>query len=246
MFIDAHCHLEMFKDINEIIKESLSNKTKKIVSCSVDLNSMKKNLEIAEKFNEVECCLGIHPSNVLLMQEKEIDRALEFLLQNISFCRAIGEIGIDFKHAKSEEQKEKQIQLYKKQLLIAQENSLPVVVHSRFAEKKSLEILSSFNGKVLLHWFDGNRQSFNEGIDRNYFFSVGPSIIYNENYLEKIISIPLDNLMLETDSPVEFEGEQAKPFWVKKVAEKLSQAKNTDLREIEEKTTRNAKEFFSI
>jgi len=246
MFIDAHCHLEMFKNINELIKEAHSNKTDKIISSSVDLNSMKKNLELAKKFSEIECCLGIHPSNVLSMKEREINESLDFLQKNLSFAKAIGEIGIDFKHAKTEEQKEKQIKLYKKQLVIAKENSLPVVTHSRFAEKKSLEILSEFNGKVLLHWFDGNKQAFEEGIKRNYFFSVGPAVVYNEDYLAKVISIPLELLLLETDSPVEFNGETAKPFWVKKVGEKLAEEKQTDLKEIEEQTTKNAEEFFSL
>ena len=180
------------------------------------------------------------------MTEKEINDSLVFLKQNISFCKAIGEIGVDFKHAKIQGQKEKQIELYKKQLLIAEEHSLPIVTHSRFAEKKSLEILSEFKGKVLLHWFDGNKQSFFDGIERKYFFSVGPAVLFSQEYLAKAVSIPLDFLMLETDSPVEFGGKKAKPFWVKKVAEKLAEEKQIPLKEIEEKTTKNAEEFFSL
>jgi TatD DNase family protein len=246
MFIDVHSHLEMFSDPEELVKDCVSQGTKAIISSSVDLNSMKKNIELSQKFDEIECCLGIHPSNILSMQEKEILASIEFLEENLSFAKGIGEIGIDFKHANSNEKKQKQIQIYRKQLLIAEENNLPVVIHSRYAEKRSLDILSSFNGKVLLHWFDGNKKSFQEGIEKNYFFSVGPSILFNKEYLQKTLLIPLDNLMLETDSPVEFAGEKAKPFWVKKVAEKLSAERKIPLKEIEEKTTKNAKEFFSL
>ncbi len=245
MFVDVHCHLEMFSDLNKLISESVSQDTRKLISSSVDLNSMKKNIKIT-KFPEIECCLGLHPSNILLMNQKEIDLSIEFLKENLSFAKAIGEIGIDFKHAENDAQKEKQIKVYKKQLFIAEENSLPVVVHSRFAEKKSLEILSEFNGKVLLHWFDGNKQTFSIGLEKNYFFSVGPAVIYNKDYLKKALEIPLENLMLETDSPVEFNGIKAKPFWVKKVAEKFSEEKNIPLKQIEETTTKNAKEFFSL
>jgi TatD DNase family protein len=246
MFVDVHSHLEMFFNPEKLVKECVSKGTKKIVSASVDFNSMKKNLELSKKFDEIECCLGLHPSNILLMREKEISDSVEFLKKNLSHAKAIGEIGLDFKHADSEEKKGKQIKIYKKQLSIAEENDLPVVVHSRYAEKKSLEILSSFNGKVLLHWFDGSIEAFREGIQRNYFFSFGPAVLFSKDYLQKTLLIPLDNLMLETDSPVKFAGKKAKPFWVKKVAVKLSEEKNISLQEMEEKTTGNAKEFFSL
>ncbi|MBU2477227.1 TatD family hydrolase [Candidatus Micrarchaeota archaeon] len=246
MFVDVHCHLEMLENLDSIIKECVSKGTKKVVSASVDLNSMKKNIELSKKFNEIECCLGLHPSNILLMKEKEISDSIEFLQENLFFAKAIGEIGLDFKHADSEEKKQKQIKFYKKQLEIVEQNNLPVVVHSRFAEKKSLEILSSFNGKVLLHWFDGNKKAFEEGIKKNYFFSVGPAILFNKDYLQKTLLVPPENLMLETDSPVEFAGKKAVPWWVKKVAEKLSEEKKIPLKEIEEKTTKNALNFFNL
>jgi len=246
MFVDVHCHAEMLEELDLLVKQCVSEGTKKIVSCSVDLNSMKQNLEIAKNFDEITCCLGLHPSNVLLMKEKEIKQGTEFLEKNLFSAKAIGEIGIDFKHAESEEKKQRQIKVYMQQLKIAEENNFPVVVHSRYAERKSLEILSSFNGKVLLHWFDGNKQAIKTGIERNYFFSVGPAVLFNASYLEKASMIPLENLMLETDSPVEFNGKKAKPFWVKRVAEKISEKKGIELKETEQKTTRNAEEFFSL
>ncbi|MFH1664275.1 MAG: TatD family hydrolase [archaeon] len=246
MFVDVHCHLEMFRDLRKIVSESVSQGTKTIVSASVDMNSMKSNLKISGKFSEVECCLGVHPVNLLSMKEKELSESISFLKKNISSCKAVGEIGVDFKYADSAEKKEKQFKVYREQLLIAEENSMPVVVHSRFAEKKSLEILSDFNGKVLLHWFDGSTESFKEGLKRNYFFSVGPAIIFNPDYLKKVLVIPLENLLLETDSPVEFEGKKAMPFWVKKVAEKLAEEKSISLKGIEEQTTKNAIKFFSL
>lgn len=244
--IDVHCHIEMLENLEELIAESVSNGTKKIISCSVDLSSMKQNIEISGKFSEINCCLGLHPSNILLMKENEISDSIEFLKANINHATAIGEIGIDFKHAKNDKEKEKQINVYKEQLLIAEENSLPVVIHSRFAEKKSLEILSGFKGKVLLHWFDGNKQAVKDAVEENYFFSVGPAVLFNEDYLQKALLIPLEKLMLETDSPVEFNGKQAKPFWVKKVAEKLSKEKNISFEELADQTTKNAKKFFGI
>ena len=246
MLVDAHCHLEMIKGIQGMLRECSVNSVKKIVSSSVDLNSMKLNIGLAGKFPEIECCLGIHPSNALSMNQKNLSAALKFLESNLGYAKAVGEIGIDFKHAVTEQQKQKQIKLYKKQLLVAEENSLPAVIHSRFAEKKSLEILSGFNGKVLLHWFDGNMNAIHEAIRRKYFFSAGPAVLFSREYLSKAVLIPLNLLMLETDSPVEFKGKKAMPFWVKRVAQKLSEEKNIPLEEIEQKTTENAEKFFSF
>ncbi len=244
--VDVHCHIEMLENLEELIAESLANGIKKIISSSVDLTSMEQNIEISQKFSEIKCCLGLHPSNVLSMNSKEIFNAIELLKTNINYATAIGEIGIDFKHAKTDLEKQKQIKVYKEQLLIAEENSLPVVIHSRYAEKKSLEILFEFSGKVLLHWFDGSQNLFPKAAAKNYFFSVGPAVLFNQEYLQKALLIPLDNLMLETDSPVEFNGIKAKPFWVKKVAEKLAAEKNISFEELAEKTTKNAEEFFGI
>ncbi len=246
MFVDVHCHLEMNDNPEKVIKESYEYSVGKIVSSSVDLDSMKKNLLLSKKFLEIECCFGLHPSNILSMDSREIKASFKFIEQNLFFCKAVGEIGLDFKHAETRKQKNKQIELYKEQLFIAEKNLLPVVVHSRFAEKKSLEILSGFKGKVLLHWFDGNKQALKNAVERNYFFSVGPAILFNQDYLKKVLLIPLNLLMLETDSPVEFKGKPARPFWVKKVAEKLAEEKQIRLHKLEKQTTKNARQFFSF
>jgi TatD DNase family protein len=246
MFVDVHCHLEMVAGLSDVVSKCISENVGKIVSSSVDFNSMKENLLLSSHFNEIECCLGLHPVNVLSMNGNEIDFSLSFLRENISFVRAIGEIGVDFKYAVDLKKREKQIEVCRQQLSVAEENSLPVVVHSRFAEKEALNVLSSFNGKVLLHWFDGSSELIKEALERNYFFSVGPAVIYNESYLSKFSSVPLENLMLETDSPVKFNSLEARPFWVKRVALKLAELKSVSLKEIERQTTRNAFSFFSF
>ncbi|MCX6801882.1 MAG: TatD family hydrolase, partial [Candidatus Diapherotrites archaeon] len=116
MFSDAHCHLDEFIEPEKEIAECRKAKVLSVVSNSVDLETMQKNLALAEKFREVKCALGIHPSNLIRMTEKEIEEAIEFLGKNIGEAVAVGEIGLDYKHADTQAKKERQKKFLKLQL----------------------------------------------------------------------------------------------------------------------------------
>jgi TatD DNase family protein len=215
----------------------------KIISNSVDLDSMKKNLELKKITAKVQVCLGLHPVKLLKLSEKEINESIKFIEDKINECIGIGESGLDFTTEK-EDEREKQIKVFKQLIGIAKKYNKPIVVHSRKARKDVLEILEEEKAeKVLLHWFIGEKH-LDKIIEKKYFISLGPSILFND-FLKKFVEkIPLEIILTETDSPVEFNGKKAEPFWVKEVAEKIAEIKKIPLEEVEEATYINAIDLF--
>jgi len=247
MLIDAHCHLYEFSDAEKIIKEAELKGLKLIISNSVDLNSMKKNLELQKKFNSVKACLGLHPSSILRMKEKEIEESIEFIESHARECIGMGEIGLDFKHAATREQKELQERIFDSMLSIAQKERKAVEVHAREAQLKAINFLKEKKQeKVLLHWLSGGKEIFEKAIECNYFISFGPSVLYYNSTQKMAGLTPLELILLETDAPVEFNGIQSKPSMVKGVAGKIAEIKKLSFEEVARATYLNASKLFDL
>jgi len=235
-----------FENPVEIVSAAKKENVQKIVSCAVGMESMRKSMDFSE-IEGVFNCFGVHPANCLSMNEMEIEKALEFIESNSKKCIGIGEIGLDFKYAQSFGQKEKQISLFKKQIALSEKLDLPIVVHSRMARKECVELLLENNAeKVLLHWFSGSKSLLEKIVEKNFFISVGPSVMFNGFSNDFVREIPLQNLLLETDSPVMFSGKKSFPQWIPKVAEKVAELKKVSIGEIEKETFKNAQNLFGF
>jgi len=247
MLVDSHCHLDFFKNLKPIVKKALLNNVNLMISCSTNTSSIKNHLNIQKEFKEIKICLGIHPGDFLRMGKNEVISGLKLIEKNIDKCSAIGEIGLDNKYAKTTSQKESQEELFRKQIRLSLDADLPVVVHARFAEKKTMEILSEEGAKkVLMHWFTNSLNSVKTATKKGFFMSCGPIIHSSKDALKIAKKIPLKNLLIETDSPVSFQAKQSEPFWVKDVAKKISSEKKMDFEELAEITTKNALNLFNI
>lgn|SRR3989344_6311539 len=247
MYSDVHSHLYEFDDISKEVMEARKLKVFSIFCNSVDLKSIKKSLEISREFSEVKCCLGLHPMDLLKLNEKEINEAFDFISRNQNECIAFGETGLDFKHAKTEKEKELQEKVFLKFIELSKEHGKPLIIHSRRAQKRVLEMISENEAeKVLLHWFIGDRKLRKIAEEKNYFISIGPGILFGEDYQKFAEKIPLKNLMLETDSPVPFEGQPAHSTWIPRIAEKLAEIKGIPEKELIEEISKNVKKLFKL
>ncbi len=244
MLIDSHCHLDEFSDIKEIIKKAKENRVEKILSNSVDLKSAKKHLKL-KQIEQVEIALGLHPSNsVFGMKKEEIEKTLNFVEEKIDKASAVGEIGLDYKHGNTNDKRKTQKKVLKRQLLTALEYDKPVVIHSRRSHHDCFKALKEYSPKkVLMHWFY-DEKFLNKIVNRNYFVSVGPSVFTDKHVQNFAKKIPLKNLLLETDAPVKFNGEKAEPSWIKKVAEKVSELRGIELKELEKNCEKNFEQFL--
>ncbi len=246
MFVDAHCHLDWFRNPSAVVSAAEMAGVGRIVSNSTDLKSMRINLYLAKEFEIVSAAGGIHPKDMLFMDEKEIEKEIEFLKKNLDSFVAVGEVGLDYKHAKTKGQKEFQEKYLREFISIAMENKKPLIVHSRYSDEAVLKILETNSPeKVLMHWFNNKKESIKTALDSGYFISVGPIILSDKKSAELTKQIPPESLLLETDAPVEFGGKAAEPSWISKVAEKVAEIHGISTGEIGEITSKNALELFS-
>ena len=245
MLADSHCHLDEFEDAAAQVKKALEKGVVEIVSNSVDLKSMERNLELARRFENVKCALGLHPSNILQMNLEEIERGLEFIEKNIKNCIAVGETGLDFKHAKTTEEKEKQKRIFIRHIEIANKYKKPIVVHSRMARKECVELLEEYSAqKVLMHWFVASDKLLAKVTNLGYFITIGPSVMFSKHMEEFVRKVPLQNLLLETDAPVRYNGKVAEPCWIEKIAETVAECLRIDIKLLECKLEKNFSKLF--
>jgi len=246
MLSDVHCHASLFEDAKKEIETAKKAGVKLLLSNSVDFESMQKNIELAEKFPEIKILLGLHPEEVIKMQEDEIEKAFDFIEKNISKCIGIGESGLDYKYAETKEQREMQKKYFERHIEIAKKYGLVIEVHSRRAQSVVLDMLEKAEAKnVLLHWFYADTKTVNKAIELGYFISVGPSIISNESLWQMIKAYPIEKILFETDCPaVLFDGKRIDESWITKVAEKVAEIKGKDLKEMEKIAESNLKSLF--
>lgn len=250
MFVDSHCHLYVTQDLDGIVKRARENNVGIILNNACDYNESKESLDIGEKFDEVLLNFGLHPGNLLKMSQIEITEFFVFLegeldRKNRRFI-GLGEIGLDYFYAKSEAEKKKQEEIMEKFLKISSEEKLPVTLHSRRAERKALELGEKFEYGVLLHWFTHSKKMCKMAVDYGMYISAGPSIVRNEQIMDVVRTIPLENLMFETDSPVPYNGINAEPFWIKEVMEFYCSEMELEMKDVEKQVEKNVKKCFGI
>lgn len=254
MFIDTHAHLydEAFAGEEDLaIARSVEAGVGKIIFPDIDSQSRELMFDIAERHPGVVFpTLGLHPTSVGADWREEMDKMEDFISRKI---RAIGEIGIDCYWSKEfiEEQKE----VFRIQLEMADRMDLPVIIHSRESTGIILDILKdcrNMNLRGVFHAYSGSAETFNE-LQRlgDWYIGIGGVLTYKKaSIAETVRSIPLDRILLETDSPyltpVPFRGKRNESSYIPHIAARLAELTSGDIGEIEEKTTRNAEKLFGI
>ena len=250
--IDSHCHLDhepLYEKIPEIIKNAKNVGIKKILTISTTINSFEKILKIIEFDDIIYGTCGIHPHET---EKESIDS--QNIIENVKRNKkiiAIGETGLDFFYNNSNY--EKQIKSFRSHIEAALKLNIPVIVHSRNAEKETFDILNSHkndNPKILLHCFTGSTELANKLMKLNTFFSSSGIITFNNSkeLQNTFKEIPNDKLLIETDSPflapVPMRGKVNEPSFIKFTAQKLADLKNTTFDEIIKITTKNFNSLF--
>ncbi|MBU0662473.1 TatD family hydrolase [Candidatus Micrarchaeota archaeon] len=247
MLIDSHCHLDWFRQPEKVLARAKEKNVRAVISCATNPEAITKNLALAEKLEGVFVCLGLHPSDLLRMDEKQVEEGIASVQKNCSAqgVVGIGEVGLDYKHAETPAQKEKQKEIFSRFIGIAKEKNLPLIVHSRFAEKETMELLRKERAEdVVMHWFTNSAQSVKMAEDFGFFYTAGPAVMHYKKAAEVAAGMKLENLMLETDSPVEFAGKKSEPAWIPEVAEKIAELQGVDVKEVAEKTGANCARVF--
>jgi TatD DNase family protein len=247
--IDVHCHLEheKFRNKKEII-QSFKKDLKAIITSSPHPKDFEYTLNLKKEFEGfVFICVGLHPEYIEEFSEETLDKFEEFVKSNKNDIVSIGEIGLDYFWIKDEKLREKQRWLFEKLIEFAKSVSKPITVHIRDAYEDALKILESIDyQKVHLHMFGGYK-FLDKVLTNEWKISVGPILLRSKTHKKIVKKLPLERIMLETDSPwIKIDGKESMPTDVKFVAEKIAEVKNVSLEEVERKTDEDAISLFKL
>ncbi|XP_065067869.1 putative deoxyribonuclease TATDN3 isoform X1 [Rhopilema esculentum] len=253
--IDVHCHIsaeEFASDRELMIQGAQEVGVKAIVAVCEFPKDFSIVLELSTRYpGFIHPCVGAHPvqEGNRSVSLKEFEKTEEFVRQNAKLLVGIGEVGLDFTPyiIKSPKDKEIQREVFKRQIQLAKDFSLPLNVHSRSAGRPVIDILIQEGAKdVVLHAFDGKPSVAMKGVDAGYFFSVPPSVIRSEQKQRLIKQIPLANLLLETDAPAlgPVKQERNEPKNIEISCREISKIKNISVAHVIEETTKNALRLF--
>lgn len=244
--VDAHCHLD-FDQFDEDRKEVISRAKEKlefVVNAGSNISHNKATLELSEKYSGfVLPALGLHPCYTDNFDD------LEEIKDQIKKHDpvAVGEIGLDHHHVKEDEIREKQEEVFRELLELAEELQKPVVVHSRDAEKKAVEIIKEYSlPEVMLHCFNGTPELAKDAAEAGMTVGVTTQVLYSTRVENIVKVLDIDQLMLETDSPYLYRGDRNEPVNVTESAEKISEIKSVEYEEVVQKTSLNAERIFGF
>lgn len=248
---DTHAHYddEKFDEDRDALLTSLpSLGVINVINCGCDLASSRKAIEFSKKYEYFYCALGIHPSNITENSEQELEEIKA--LYSHKKCVAVGEIGLEYHY--DFVPRETQLAVFEKQLALANELALPVIVHDREAHEDTMRLLNKYKPKGVVHCFSGSVEMAKEVLKLGMYIGLGGAVTFKNarKPLEVAHSIPDDRLLLETDcpymTPVPFRGKRNSSDLIAYTAEKIAESRNIDPQTIINTATQNARRLFGI
>lgn len=256
MIFETHAHYDDEKfdgDRVELLSHLLKeNNIGNIVNVGASFRGCKDSLKLAESYDNVYAAIGIHPEEI----DEASDEVLEWLRENASNPKvvAIGEIGLDYYWVKDPEGRAKQRIWFDKQMDLAKEVNLPVVIHSREAAEDTFNTIKSYNTqdvKGIVHCYSYSKELALEYVKMGWYIGVGGVVTFKngKKLVETVEAIPLENIVLETDcpymAPEPHRGSRNSSIYLKYVAEKIAQLKGVSVEEVERITYENALRIYS-
>lgn len=255
-FIDTHTHLfsdSFNEDRTEAVTRAINAGVQTLLLPNIDLESIEPMHDLVAQFpNQCYPMMGLHPGSV----EGDWENALEIIKGHLfserKYC-AVGEIGMDLYWDKTfiNEQRE----AFQQQVQWAKALKLPIVIHAREAFDEIFEVLDVLNDDSLsgvFHCFTGTLEQAHRALDYGQFkLGIGGVLTYKKSGLDEVLSqLPLDCMILETDSPylppVPHRGKRNESAYLLHVAERLAEVKNVTLKQVEEITSQNARSLFHL
>lgn len=255
MIFETHAHYDDEKfdaDRVELLSHLLrENNIGKVVNVGATFTGCKESIALAEKYDDVYAAIGIHPEEI----DEINDDVMEYLRQNASHEKvvAIGEIGLDYYWVKEEEQRKKQRIWFNKQMDLAKELEMPVIIHSRDAAEDTLNTIRLYNNshvKGIVHCYSYSKEIAMEYVKMGWYIGVGGVVTFKnaKKLVETVEAIPLESIVLETDcpymAPVPHRGERNSSIFLSHVAEKIAEIKNISVEEVEKVTYQNALNIY--
>lgn len=259
LLIDIHSHLDhplLISKADEIVKRAKDAGVKRIITNGINPETNRICLQLSKKYDIVECGMGIYPRDALKkeaetgeaqlrVEEFDADEEINFIRKNKSNIAAVSEVGLDFVNGESRQQ----IEDFGKMISLAEGLSKPIVVHSRKAEEKCIEMLeSSKNKKIVMHCFSGKKPLVKRIADNGWFLTVPTIVVRSQQFQDIAKNVPITQLFCETDSPYlspyKNEGQENEPSFVVESYKKIAEIKGLDIKEVENNIYMNWQRMF--
>ncbi len=257
LLIDIHTHLDhplLINKIDEVIKRAKNAGLKHIITNGINPETNRLCLELSKKYDIVKCGMGIYPRDALKKEIEEseykidvsdfnIYEEIEFIRKNKNNIVAISEVGLDFVNGESRQQ----IEDFEKMIKLAEELNKPIVVHSRKAELKCIELLESSKlKKIIMHCFSGKKSLVKRIADNGWFLTVPTNVVRSFQFQDIAKNVPITQLFCETDSPYlsPYKDKRNEPAYVVESYKKIAEIKSMDIVEVANNVYMNWQKVF--
>ena len=254
MYFDTHAHYDddaFDADRDELIALLPESEVALVLNPGCDRTSSEKAMELARVYPYFYAAAGWHPHDAKLFEEQGAE---DFLFSAIEYEKvvAIGEIGLDFHYDYSAH--DIQTRVFERQMEFARDHDIPVIIHSREAHEETMKIVRRFKDTVrgVFHCYSGSEEASHEILDMGWYLSFTGAVTFKNarRPVETVAAMPLDRLMLETDSPymtpVPHRGKRCDSRMLHYMAEKIGEIRGMEVEEIAALTMENGKRFFGI
>lgn len=249
---DSHAHYddEQFDaDRSEILQSQFDNGICGIINCGSNIASSEFSISLAEKYEKIYAAVGIHPQDV---DGIDPDKAIAEIKRLAAHKKvvAIGEIGLDYHYLPFD--RDLQIKVFEMQLQLANELSLPVIVHDREAHEDIYRSLNKYRPKGVIHCFSGSAELMREAVKSGLYIGIGGSVTFKnaKHPVNVAREVPIERILLETDcpymSPVPHRGKRNMSLYIRQTAEKIAEIRGLTADEIISAAAENTKKLFNI
>ena len=254
MIFETHAHYddEQFDSGREALLASLPDcGIKRVVNVGASIASTRNSIELAEKYDFIYAAVGVHPSEIEELNEERFNWLRE--LTKLEKVVAVGEIGLDYYWDKEPEVQERQRYWFKRQMELAKEANLPIVVHSRDAAADTLQVMKEVHAEEIpgvIHCYSYSPEIAQEFLKMGYYIGVGGVVTFKnaKKLKETVEQIPLERILLETDcpymAPEPYRGKRNDSRYIPYIVEKIAELKQVSIEEVEEITWRNAMNLY--
>ena len=254
MIFDTHAHYDddaFDEDREDLIKALQESDIKRIVNVGANLKTSRNSIDLANKYDLFYAAVGVHPDDCDEVDDAGIDKLRE--MSREKKVVAIGEIGLDYYWHKDNPDIQKNA--FKRQIELAQELSLPIIIHSREAARDTMDILAETNAGVnsgVVHCFSYSPEIALEAIKLGFYVGVGGVVTFKnaKKLKETVERIPLEKIVLETDcpylAPVPFRAKRNSSLYLEYVVEEIAMLKQTDPETVKEITYKNALDMYKL
>lgn len=254
MLFDSHAHLndeQYGDDRDEVIRRALEQGVSRILNIGFNRETIETTLSLAEQYGFIYAAVGWHPHDAATMTDEDL-KWIRTLTEHPKVV-ALGEMGLDYYRNYSP--KEVQEEVFRRQIRLAREVGMPIIIHNREADRDVLRVLREEGAEEVggvMHCFGGDWSMAQECLEMNFLIGLGGPVTFKNAHLPKEIAarVPLDRLLIETDSPYlaphPHRGKRNESGYVRLVAEKIAELRGISFEEVARKTSANACRLFGI